>query len=81
MFVAIINSPIGGINKQQTGVTVMNDKQENQFSTYTVLDGFLTTNSTVVATIPAFLRSHQSFTSKLTDIKRVDGGRQSIKSG
>ena len=59
----------------------MNDKQENQFSTYTVLDGFLTTNSTVVTTIPAFQRAHQSFSLKLADIKRVDGGRQSIKSG
>ena len=59
----------------------MTDKQENQFSTFTVLDGFLTTNSAVVATIPAFQRVHQSFSLKLTDIKRVDGGRQSIKAG
>ena len=59
----------------------MTDKQENQFSTFTILDGFLATNTVVVGTIPAFLRAHQNFTLKLEDIKKVDGGRQTIKAG
>jgi len=59
----------------------MTDKQENQFSTFTILDGFLATNAVIVATIPAFQRAHQKFTLKLEDIRKVDSGRQSIKAG
>lgn len=59
----------------------MTDKQENFFSMFTVLNGFLTSNSAVVTTIPAFQRAHQKFGQLIEEIKKVDSGRQSIKAG
>lgn len=59
----------------------MTDKQENLFSMFTILNGFLESNTTLIATMPAFQRAHVKFAGLLKDIQNVDSGRQSIKAG
>lgn len=59
----------------------MTDKQENLFSMSVILNGFLNNNLTLVASIPAFQRAHLKLGELIEDIREVDSGRQSIKSG
>ena len=59
----------------------MTDKQENLFSMFVVLYGFLLKFPAVIASIPAFQRAVEKFGVLINEIKEVDSGRQSIKSG
>lgn len=59
----------------------MTDKQENMFSMFTVLHGFLTANSTVVSTVPAFQAASDKLGTLIQDIRDVDSGRKTIKAG
>src|SRR5690606_31661349 len=59
----------------------MTDKQENIFSMFTVLHGFLTANSAVVSTVPAFQTATEKLGSLIQDIQDVDSGRKTIKAG
>ncbi|MFA6598108.1 MAG: hypothetical protein WCS69_10325 [Ignavibacteriaceae bacterium] len=59
----------------------MTDKQENLFSMFTILHGFLKTESTIVGTIPAFQRATGKLEGLIADIQDVDSGRKSIKTG
>lgn len=63
------------------GELTMTDKQENMFSMFTILNGYLESNAATIAEIPAFQRAHTKFAGLLKDIQDVDSGRQSIKSG
>jgi hypothetical protein len=67
--------------KTKEGVRAMTDKQENLYSMFVVLLGFLTKWLTVVSTIPAFKRAYDKFAAYIPEIKEVDSGRKSIKSG
>jgi hypothetical protein len=59
----------------------MTDRQENLFSMFTVLYGFLTENSAVVSLVPAFQKAYEKLGSLIEDIGEVDSGRKSIKAG
>jgi hypothetical protein len=59
----------------------MTDKQENLFSMFTVLHGFLTQNSAVVSQVPAFQRSYEKLGTLIEDIRDVDSGRKTITAG
>lgn len=59
----------------------MTDKQENMYSMYVVLYGFLTNRMAVVLTIPAFKRAYDRLGAVIEQIKEVDSGRQTITSG
>jgi hypothetical protein len=59
----------------------MTDKQENMFSMFVVLYGFLSKFPDIVASIPAFKRAFVKLGLLIENIKEVDCGRESIKSG
>ena len=59
----------------------MTDKQENMFSMFLVLHGYLSQNSAVVSSIPAFQKAYEKLGTLIQDIKDVDSGRKSIKAG
>lgn len=59
----------------------MTDKQENLFSMFVVLYGYLTKWLSLISTIPAFKRAYDKFGPMLEEIKTVDSGRPSLKSG
>jgi hypothetical protein len=59
----------------------MTDKQENMFSMFVILYGFLSKFPDIVASIPAFKRAFEKLGALIEEIKEVDCGRESIKSG
>lgn len=59
----------------------MTDKQENFYSMFVVLYGFLLKFPAVVSSIPAFQRAAEKLGVLINQIREVDSGRPSIKSG
>ncbi len=57
----------------------MTDKQENLFSMYTVLCGYLSTRNIIVNSVPAFSRTYEKLRSLVEEIKNFENSMFGLK--